>query len=273
MPAPALDSRGVRVNETDASLAVTEFMASIATLALSIICLDCSSPRIIELTELLSSNAGSDAVTDVANELFDLLPKLVEGNFLTVAIDRALNDAKMRCPHSSQYDPKFSGVEYEDFDIASDNDSVSFFLALLIVGLILVVATLSVLLTTKCIVRRRHRAWIRTLEKTELNLIWKEQQKFDDRNHLIDQSTKSMFRSEAIPHWIRWTIPMVVLANIAFFLSGHLSLAASVTILASVGGQTFSEEGFFEFSVAKSTIEIWNGTFLRFFYSTYKYVC
>jgi hypothetical protein len=261
IPAPALDSHGVRVKESDKSLSVTQFMTSIAELALNISCVDCSSPRITELTELLSTNAGSEAVTDVANGLFDLVPKLIEGKFLQVATDRALNDAKMRCPHNSEYDPNYSGVEYEAFDIAKGDDSVPFFLALIIVGLVLAAATLSVVLTTKYIVRRRHRKWIKTLHNSELHLIWKEQRKFDDRNDFIDQFTRSMFRSEVIPKWIRWTMPLIILANIGFFLSGHLSLAASVTILASIGGQTFSEEGFFEFSVARSTIEIWNGTF------------
>ena len=249
------------MNESDVSLSVTEFMTSIAKLALNISCVDCSGPRIAELTELLSTSAGADAVTDVANGLFDLVPKLIEGKFLQVATDRALNDAKMRCPHNPEYDPNFSGDEYEAFDIAKGDDSVPFFLALLLVGLVLAAATLSVVLTTKCIVRRRHRKWISTLHNRELNLIWKEQRKYDDKESFIDSCTRSMFQSEAVPKWIRWTMPLVIVANIGFFLSGHLSLAASVTILASIGGQTFSEEGFFEFSVAKSTIEIWNGTF------------
>ena len=261
MPAPALDASGARVNESDASLSVTEFKTRSAEIKLNISCVDCSSPRITELTELLSSNAGSDAVTDVANGLFDLLPTLIEGNFLQVATDRALSDARQRCPHSPDYDPNFSGVEYEAFDIAESDNSVPFFLALVIVGLVLVAATLSIVLTTKCIVRRRHRKWIHSLERRELNLIWTEQQKLDDKNRFIDETTRSMFQSETIPKWIRSTMPLIILANIGFFLSGHISLAASVTILASIGGQSFSEEGFFEFSVAKSTIEIWNGTF------------
>ena len=259
IPAPLLDSRGARVNENDVTLSVTEFKTSTAELGLNISCVDCSSPRMTELTELLSSSAGSDAVTDVANGLFDLIPILIEGKFLQVATDRALNDARKRCPHNSEYDPNYTGVEYEAFDIAKADGSVPFFLALVIVGVVLAAATLCFVLTTKCIVRRRHRKWIDSLKERELNLIWNDQQKYDDRNFFIDRTTRSMFQSEIIPKWIRWTMPLVILANIGFFLSGHISLAASVTILASIGGQSFSEEGFFEFSVAKSTIEIWNG--------------
>jgi hypothetical protein len=41
-------------------------------------------------------------------------------------------------------------------------------------------------------------------------------------------------------------------------LSGHLSLGATVNIEARIAGQTIRVEEFFEFSMAKSTIDIWN---------------
>jgi hypothetical protein len=236
-------------------------MTSVAMIALNISCVQCSGPRLMELTELLSSNEGSAAVTDVANGIFDLIPKLVEGNFLQLAIDRALNDAKMRCPHSPDYDPNFSETKYDAFDVQGNDKAAPFFVALVIVGLVLTAIVLCAVLTTKFIVRRRHRKWISSLPSGELTLLWKEQQNNDDRNDFINITTRSMFSSQSIPLWIRWTMPIIILANIGFFISGHVSLAASVTILASLGGQSFSEEGFFEFSVARSTIEIWNGTF------------
>jgi hypothetical protein len=259
IPPPVLDSRGVRVNDSDVSLSITDFMATVAELTLNISCVKCSGPKIPELTDLLSSRKGSDAVTDAANGIFALVPKLLEGNFFQLAADRALYEAKIRCPHSPEYDPKFSGFEYEAFDIAKSETTVPFFIGLIIVGAVLSAITLSIVLTTKFIVRRRHLKWINNLPKNHRKLLMQEQHKEDNQNNLINKSTGSMFRSETIPLWIRWAMPIVVLANIAFFVSGHISLAASVTIIASLGGQTFSEEGFFEFSVAKSTIEIWNG--------------
>jgi hypothetical protein len=261
IPSPILDPRGVRVNQSDISLSIIDFMASVAALTMNVSCVDCSGPKFPELTDLLSSTEGSDAVTEVANRIFDLFPKLVEGNFFQLAIDRALNEANMRCPHSPAYDPNFSGLKYEAFEVAKSETTVPFFIGLLIVGAVLLVITLSIVLTTKFVVLRRHRKWINSLPTNHLKLLWQEQHKQDDQNNLINESTGSMFRSDAIPRWVRWTMPIIILGNIAFFLSGHVSLAASVTIIASLGGQTFSEEGFFEFSVAKSTIEIWNGAF------------
>jgi Paraquat-inducible protein A len=60
---------------------------------------------------------------------------------------------------------------------------------------------------------------------------------------------------------MRLSIPIVILGNIGLFLSGHLSLAANVSVSASLAGQSFNEEGLFEFSVANSTIELWRGEF------------
>jgi uncharacterized paraquat-inducible protein A len=41
-------------------------------------------------------------------------------------------------------------------------------------------------------------------------------------------------------------------------LSGHLSLGATVNIEAELAGEKFRVEKFFEFSMARSTVDIWN---------------
>jgi hypothetical protein len=260
IPAPTLDSRGLRIND-DVSLSVSNFLATSTKVGLNVSCIECSGPGITEMGELLSGIEGSESVSEVANSAFDLMKKLVEGNVLQLSIDRMLNNAKKLCPHSSAYDPSFTGYEYEPFDVAKSETSTSFFLGLVVVVSSLVVVVLGVVLTTKLIVRRRHQKWIISLPPRQLALLWREQQKNDDEEIAINESTNSMFRSELVPLWIRWFMVVVLTGNIAFFLSGHLSLAASVTIMASLGGQTFTEEGFFEFSIAKSTKEIWNGKF------------
>jgi hypothetical protein len=262
IPAPTLDSRGLRVKGDDVSLSVSNFLATVANVGLNVSCLECSGPGIAEMGELLSSIEGSESVKDVANTVFDLIKKLVEGNFLQLYIDRMLNDAKKSCPHSPDYDPTFAGYKYEAFDVAKSDNSSSFFLGLVVVIASLAVVVLGIVLTTKFIVRRRHQKWIKSLPPRQLTLLWKEQRNNDNEEAAINESTNSMFRSDVVPFWVRWFMIVVLTGNIAFFLSGHLSLAASVTIMASLGGQTFSEEGFFEFSIAKSTMEIWNGTFV-----------
>ena len=74
----------------------------------------------------------------------------------------------------------------------------------------------------------------------------------------FNDSTESMFRSPDIPTLVRWLMPLIIVANIGFFLSGHLSLGATVNIEAELAGEKFRVEKFFEFSMAKSTVDIWN---------------
>merc|ERR1712166_1546801 len=70
--------------------------------------------------------------------------------------------------------------------------------------------------------------------------------------------TRSMFQSDKdIPFLIRYGMPVIILGNIGLFLSGHLSLGATVNIEAQIAGETISVDKFFEFSMAKSTIDIW----------------
>jgi hypothetical protein len=257
--APELDARGVRLNKTAAGLSITDFAASVAELGLNISCIKCTGPRMPELNELLSTLQGSVAVTDFANGAFDLLTRLFEGNFLQLAADRALNDARKRCPHSQEYDANFNGTKYESFEASERSNSISFLVAMFFVAAGLVAAILAFSVVTRLIVRRRHLRWIESLPSRQLQVLWKNQNEEDDRERSLNEASESMFNSRAIPRWSRWGMPLVIVLNIGFFLSGHLSLGASVTILASLGGETFKEDGFFEFSIAKSVVKIWEG--------------
>merc|ERR1712087_384480 len=68
----------------------------------------------------------------------------------------------------------------------------------------------------------------------------------------------SLVRSKEVPLFLRLFVPIVIIGNIALFLSGHLSLGGTVNISGTFAGQGFNVQGFFEFSMAKSTIEMWN---------------
>jgi hypothetical protein len=258
-PAPKLDSRGVRVYDDDASVLLTEFVAAVARVDLNVSCVQCTSPKVIELANLLSSSPSTQSATEAANEAFDLLSSLFEENFFQLTVDRALHDAPKKCPHMPDYDPEFSGTVYQDFDVEAADDSGSFFLALFIVSFVLLALVMIAVLTTKIIVRRRHRKWISSLPASQKVLLQRQQERDEDMKSKVNHSSQSLFRSDVIPFWVRWIMPLIILGNIGLFLSGHLSLGASVSIIASIAGQPFEEKGFFEFSMARSTIEIWNG--------------
>lgn len=212
----------------------------------------------VKATELLSSESNADAVTALANTAFDFAKKMIEGEFLSVAIDRALNDAPKQCPHNAQYVENYVKPLYTAYEVTSQESSVSFIVGVLILCISLIFAVLAICLATKMIVRRRHQKWLEKLSREQVLLVYRQQREKQEKESEINVSTTSMFKSSSIPMWIRWFMPIVILGNIGFFLSGHFSLGASVTIIASLGGETLRSDNFFQFSMAKSTIEIWN---------------
>jgi hypothetical protein len=260
MPAPELNEAGFRIDDDVVSLAIVELIASVSDLAFNISCIQCTGSRVPELSELFSGLKDSDDVTAFANGVFNYLKDLVNGDFMRVAADRVLNDAKYQCPHSSLYDANYVRNDYGAVVAASQNDStISFFLGLIIVLAVLLFSTITIILATRYIVRRRHAKWVATLPPSHIRTLNRQQALVKETNQLLDTSTPSMFRSESIPILMRLSIPIIILGNIGLFLSGHLSLAANVSVSVSLAGQSFQDEDLFQFSVANSTIELWKG--------------
>jgi hypothetical protein len=65
------------------------------------------------------------------------------------------------------------------------------------------------------------------------------------------------FSHDCVPQWLRCGIPIIILGNVGLFLSGHLSLGGTVNISGQFAGQYFDVQGFFEFSMVKSTMQMW----------------
>ena len=265
IPAPELDELGFRVDEDMLSLAIAELVASVSDLAFNISCVKCTGARVPELSELLSGLQDSEDVTAFANGVFNYLNDLVNGDFLQVAADRAINDAKYQCPHNSLYDVNYVRKDYVKALAESEDEStISFFLGLVIVIGFLLLATFTIICITRFVVRRRHAKWVATLPTSHVRTLNLQQALQKKTNESLDASTVSMFRSGSIPMLMRLSVPIIILGNIGLFLSGHLSLAANVSVSASLAGQNFQEDELFEFSVANSTIELWRGEFAYF---------
>lgn len=259
MPAPPLDAHGIRLENSEPSFSLVDLAMYVARLNLNVTCYECSSSGMVEFAELLSTPQASDGATEVGNKILDYATDVVKGGFLETMVDRMLHDAKKKCPHSPEYDTNFVAYEYEPLEIPSvANDSLSFFITVLIAAGCLAIFVSAIMLTIRCIVRRRHYRWVQSLTRSRVYIISKIQKKEQDKISHANESTRSMFASLAIPWWIRWSMPLIILGNIGLFLSGHLSLAATVSINANLADQAFTADQFFEFSMARSTIDIWN---------------
>jgi hypothetical protein len=259
IPAPALDARGIRVEEDDITAALEEIAVSVSRMNVNVSCIECSSPGMLDLVDLLSTQEAQDGATISANSLLQSATQFLHGNFLQVQMDRLLADAARKCPHSLDYDPNATPLEYQALE-SPDNESDISFLVLLgcvILGLLATVGLL--VLCIKCFVRRRHRKFLASLPKEQVASLENQQRREDALESELNANTKSMFSSaEVVPCLVRWGMPVIIAGNIGLFLSGHLSLGATVNIEASIAGETIKVDEFFEFSMAKSTIDIWN---------------
>lgn len=253
IPAPSLDEHGFREEGAERSAGITQLAASVSKMNMDIECFNCTSPDLKDF-----STEGSQDLEVAMNRVINYVTNLLGGKFLQLQIDRALNNAAKRCPHSPGYDPNFMMPQYATFE-SSHEPSMTFLLMILIVTAVLVAVLAVIVLSVRCFVRARHARLLRSLPDKELCLLQNEQEQEDKREGELNAVTRSLFQSSGtIPVYVRFLVPVVILVNIGFFLSGHLSLGASVNIEAQLAGESFQVDNFFSFSMVQSTIDIWN---------------
>ena len=255
---PSLDEFGIRMEGVDATAGLDEFMLTMKQINMNLTCVECTSPVLQNMAELWSSPEVSVEMTDIFNEAVSYLGSVLGDGFLQIEVDRRLNDAAKRCPHSPQYQEGFTSIQYAPLETNTESDGTSLAVMLMIVIACLVGVAGCVVLAVKLFVRRRHGKWLASLPYEQILALKQRQEKEQEKDSEMNAMTKSLFCSPEIPLFVRWIIPLIIVGNVAFFLSGHLSLAAEVTIVASVAGQTLTVDQFYQFSMVQSTVEIWN---------------
>ena len=257
IPPPAMDAYGVRQVDVDPSAAMETFMLTMKQLDLNISCKECSSPGLEELAELWSTPEASKDITAGANDLLVYLGNVLGSGLLQNKIDRMLNDAAKRCPHSPDYREGFKEITYQEFETTTPASDTSLAILVMIVGATFAAVLFLFIATIRFIVRRRHRRWLKTLPNAQLMLLKQRQEKEEEKEAELNATTQSMFTSSDIPLFVRWIMPVIIVGNIGFFISGHLSLGAEVSIQVTVAGQMLTIDQFYQFSIAASTVEIW----------------
>ncbi len=258
IPAPELNVQGTRIRESDISASLLELAAAVSRLNINVTCVECSSPKMVEFSQLISSMNAQDEVTLAVNDILEYVGKLAGGTFAQVQIDRILHDASRKCPHSPMYDAEYESPAYKAFETPESPLEVSYLIMLagLAIGFVLIASLL--IFGVRTVVRRRHKKWLGNLPPFQIRRLARNQIKERNAEAELNAATSSLFRSPEIPLLIRWFTPILILFNVALFLSGHFSLGATVDIEAQIAGENFKVENFFEFSIAKSTIAIWN---------------
>ena len=231
IPAPLLDNKGVRLEGESRSAGLEELALSVALMELDVKCVGPCSPGMEDFAELLKTPEASESSTKIANSVFDYVASLLGGEYLQVSVDRIINEAHRNCPSSPWYVAGAAPLTYEPFKVEKQEDSIQFLLMLAIAAGCITVSLLVVTSTVKIIVLWRHRMWLRTLTYRDLENLIRVQSADSTKAIAVNKSSKPMFLSNEIPLWVRLSMPFIILGNIGFFLSGHLSLGATVRFI------------------------------------------
>ena len=256
---PVLDKYGMRVGEANSGIVLRNLALAVAEARIDLNCIACSSPLLLDMSSFLASKQGIEDTTQVANDVFDYVSNLLGGDFVRSFIDKSLNEAGMKCPHSPTYMKDFNGLQFDDMIASAKSESsYGFLIAIIVVVACLLVLIAVAIALSRFVRKRRHERWLKTLTREQLLDLEKMQIEETKIIKDLDSRMRPLVLSADVPMILRVLIPFVILGNIALFLSGHLSLGGTVNLSGSFGGQFFDVDGFFEFSMVKSTIEMWN---------------
>ena len=261
LPTPILDSRGIRISTSAATLSVRDLGMAILDLGLNITCISCSSPLLEDLTTLFSSADATSDLTDLMNEVVTYITNLLGGSVLQVQIDRMLAGAVLQCPHHFMYvnEENYDKIEYEKFEFQKQpKDSLTLLFTIVGVVVLIILTAFCVSFISKFVKRRRLDLWMANLTANELKALVEKQIIEDDYQYRLNSSTTAMFLSPTIPLLVRICIPIIVIINICFFLSGHLSLGASVDLDVHLAGEALVIKELFVFSMAESIQDMWD---------------
>ena len=270
---PDISNRtGIRLESDSPTVGIAKLKASMARMNMDVACLgsdkafdegDCTSLGMEEWIDLMETPEAQTGMTEWMNSVIAYATTLLSkgGAILQTPIDRILNEAPMQCPHNPSYNPEaLLPVSYESMDALPEHEySYEYLLVWGALAFALVVAFVAMAIGIRCNVRRKQRLWLANSDfssEKKMRLSQQQQEK-DIAEEALNATTQSMFHSREIPALIRWGMPLIILGNVALFLSGHLNLGATVYIEANVAGDAIKVGDFFDFAIARTTIDLW----------------
>ena len=229
-------------------------------------CRTCTSPGFRDLEKVLRTEQASKDLTKLVNDILAFIGNVVESKTVQDEINEWLSGSKLRCTIASDgYAPD---GQYHDVDklkmesndapppVVNGNDSNAALDYMLFAFIGVLIG--AVIMCFRFYSKERH--WQQELLRleTELEQRNKGKKKQDKEPTPLISATRSLFLSPHVPLFIRLLVPIVLLANAGFFLSGHLSLGALVRLFISVAGEDITIPSVFTFSMAQSTIDMWS---------------
>jgi len=228
------------------TLSIADVNLAAQRIILSLDCLSCSSTVLEDLSYSLQTENVIEEITAFGNDIGNIISSVLVGERMQILLDRLIVISGTKCPHHPSYseDP-----DLPDYPLLSKSTSEESLIVLitLIVTAFCVFSALSIMnfITTR---QRKQLEQVADDGPTALPASG------DQQHH--DES--SLVQCEIIPLYIRALVPIVVMINIAFFLSGHLSIGGAVRIDINAFGQDISIDNIYEFSIAQALIDLWN---------------
>eukprot|EP00948_MAST-09A_sp_MAST-9A-sp1_P001989 g1989.t1 len=212
-------------------------------------CRNCTSPGFVEVEKRLQWNETKAQFTHGVNSIIKELTDFASGDIMQSEINNVLEGAPEACKAKTSIAPP-PPPPSNSTPTKKSGKPTSFYILIGAVGL-MVCLGLAVL------------GWIVRQYFSQQRLLRYQKQIDSGRNKekhvspLIKETTSLFLSANAIPTLVRYSIPVILLINCGFFLSGHLSLGATVDIRLQLAGENITISSFFTFSMAQSTIDMW----------------
>jgi hypothetical protein len=230
IPAPTLDNYGMRLPGSDPTISVPEIVMAVASMNFTLDCTNCSGLKFNELSRTLATNVGDELATASATELINYVLALAtkESSWIQNTLDRKLVDAPRHCPHSPEYIPNATSLQYDALaSVHVPDSSLHYILVLVIAVASLTIFVMAITASVHFVVRKRNEHWVRSLTSEQAMAVHMAQQREEEQATAMNDSSLSLFRSQSIPLFVRILVPIIIVANIGLFLSGHFNKGKS----------------------------------------------
>ena len=239
------------------TFSIPQILFSVQEANLGLRCISCGNPDYWEkFISMLETPEGIEDTTNVVNNLSDYVLKTLfrdngGKNIFQSSMDEVLKNATNLCVEGSMFDFASINVlepaaEQEiDYLDTSSGQIMYIALSLLVLYFFFVFATKLM----HYIIRRSFKEWFQFFATPEKRIkVLKDDLQRKEVDKYVNLATNSMMKSSnTVPCILRWGMPIIFVANMALFLSGHLNLGATVSLSIEFGGQPIARVDNFYF--------------------------
>jgi len=228
---------------------------SIGNFSLDVNCTDCTSPN---FDELLLSLYDLGNATEVVDSIEGKTDDLLDADFLQVTLDYLVDDAVTKCPHRPEYDPNSSSEEFllapgDSFGLLDSSEGVKKSMYFNIANSVIAGGIFICGLLYRWYVETRNRKWMRSLSREGRYHLRMQKQKEREMDDMLDETTASLFKSNCISMRVRYSVPFILVLDLALYMVAHLGVISVIDIDATLAGQPVTVRNFMSFTFIEST--------------------